>query len=145
MTIFKEILLAIDLEDKNSWEKALPFSICYAQAFDSKLHILTVLPDFGMSLVGQYFPADYEEKMRKKANKALHEFVNIHVPENVTVQNIVATGSVYETIVNMAAEIKADLIVLGAHRPELKDYLIGPNASRVVRHGHCSVLVVRDA
>ncbi|MDP1974723.1 MAG: universal stress protein, partial [Alphaproteobacteria bacterium] len=68
-----------------------------------------------------------------------------HVPENVTVQNIVATGSVYETIVNMAEEIKADLIVLGAHRPELKDYLIGPNASRVVRHGHCSVLVIRDA
>lgn len=145
MTVFKEILLAIDLEDKNSWEKALPFSVSYAQAFDAKLHILTVLPDFGMSLVGQYFPADYEEKMRKKSNKALHEFVNIHVPENVTVQNIVATGSVYETIVNMAEEIKADLIVLGAHRPELKDYLIGPNASRVVRHGHCSVLVIRDA
>ncbi|MDP1724093.1 MAG: universal stress protein [Alphaproteobacteria bacterium] len=143
--MFKEILLAIDLEDKNSWEKALPFSVSYAQAFDAKLHILTVLPDFGMSLVGQYFPADYEEKMRKKSNKALHEFVNIHVPENVTVQNIVATGSVYETIVNMAEEIKADLIVLGAHRPELKDYLIGPNASRVVRHGHCSVLVIRDA
>lgn len=144
MTVFKEILLAIDLEDKNSWEKALPFSVSYAQAFDAKLHILTVLPDFGMSLVGQYFPADYEEKMRKKANKALHEFVNIHVPENIIVQNIVATGSVYETIVNMAGEIKADLIVLGAHRPELKDYLIGPNASRVVRHAHCSVLVVRD-
>jgi hypothetical protein len=68
--MFKEILLAIDLEDQNSWKKALPFCVDYARAFQSQLHLLTVLPDFGMSLVGQYFPADYEEKVRKKANKA---------------------------------------------------------------------------
>ncbi len=33
---------------------------------------------------------------------------------------------------------------IGSHRPELKDYLLGPNAARVVRHANCSVLVVRD-
>jgi nucleotide-binding universal stress UspA family protein len=36
------------------------------------------------------------------------------------------------------------VIVLASHRPELKDYLLGPNAARVVRHAKCSVLVVRD-
>jgi len=41
-------------------------------------------------------------------------------------------------------KIDADLIVLGANRPDLKDYLLGPNASRVVRHSARSVLVVRD-
>ena len=38
---------------------------------------------------------------------------------------------------------KPDLIVMASHRPELKDYLIGPNAARVVRHADCSVQVVR--
>ncbi|MEP3300223.1 MAG: universal stress protein, partial [Pseudoruegeria sp.] len=38
---------------------------------------------------------------------------------------------------------KADLIVIGAHRPDFKDYLLGPNAARVVRHSECSVYVVR--
>lgn len=33
---------------------------------------------------------------------------------------------------------------MAAHRPALKDYLLGPNAARVVRHSNCSVLVVRD-
>jgi nucleotide-binding universal stress UspA family protein len=40
--------------------------------------------------------------------------------------------------------MNADLIVLAAHRPELKDYLLGPNASRVVRHAKCSVYVIRE-
>jgi nucleotide-binding universal stress UspA family protein len=33
--------------------------------------------------------------------------------------------------------------VVGAHRQDLKDYLLGPNAARVVRHADCSVYVVR--
>ena len=37
-----------------------------------------------------------------------------------------------------------DLIIMASHRPELQDYLLGPNAARVVRHANCSVLVVRD-
>ncbi len=37
----------------------------------------------------------------------------------------------------------ADLIVLGASRPRAGKFLMGPNASRVVRDADCSVLVVR--
>ena len=43
----------------------------------------------------------------------------------------------------MAKEIGADLIVMGSHRPELADYLLGANAAKVVRHADCSVMVVR--
>ena len=38
----------------------------------------------------------------------------------------------------------ADLIVFGSHRPVMRDYLLSTNASRVVRHASCSVLVARD-
>lgn len=142
--MFKEIILAVDLEDNSSWEKSLPFAVGYAQAFGSNIHILSVLPDFGMSLVGQYFASDYEKKVRARINTALHEFVQKHIPQDITVQHIVGSGAIYECIVEISKEINADLIVMGAHRPELKDYLIGPNASRVVRHAPCSVIVVRD-
>lgn len=43
-----------------------------------------------------------------------------------------------------ADKLGCDLIVLSSHRPEMRDYLIGPNAARVVRHAKQSVLVVRD-
>ena len=48
-----------------------------------------------------------------------------------------------KTLIAAARENGADLIVMASHRPELKDYLLGPNSARVVRHAECSVLVVR--
>ena len=39
--------------------------------------------------------------------------------------------------------IGAELILIGAHSPELKDYLLGSNAARIVRHSPKSVLVLR--
>jgi hypothetical protein len=34
----------------------------YAQAFASTLHVMTVVPDFDMSVVGSFFPKEYEKK-----------------------------------------------------------------------------------
>ena len=43
-----------------------------------------------------------------------------------------------------ANELGCDAIVIGAHRPELKDYLLGPNAPPVVRHADQPVFVIRE-
>ena len=56
----------------------------------------------------------------------------------------VATGRVFRGILEIADTVKADLIVLASHRPQMKDFLIGENAERVVRHASLSVMVVRD-
>jgi universal stress protein F len=59
------------------------------------------------------------------------------------IRHIVATGSIYQEILSTAEKAGSDLIVIGAHDPDLKDFLLGPNASRIVRHAKCSVHVVR--
>ncbi len=51
---------------------------------------------------------------------------------------------IYEEVLRAAERLGADLIVMAAHRPELSDYLIGPNSARVVRHARQSVLILRD-
>jgi nucleotide-binding universal stress UspA family protein len=43
-----------------------------------------------------------------------------------------------------ARKLDCDLIVMTSHRPELKDYLLGPNAARVMRHAKQSVFIVRE-
>ena len=45
---------------------------------------------------------------------------------------------------DMAKDMSADLIVVSSGRDDLKDFLLGPNAARIVRHADCSVLVVRN-
>lgn len=142
--MYKHILLPIDLGQESSWKKALPTALSLCKNFDATLHVLTVTPDFGMSIVGQYFPEGYEKEVAEKILTQLHDFVDEHVPDTVPVQHVVGEGSVYEVILKIAEDVSADLIVMGSHRPELKDYLLGPNAARVVRHANCSVMVVRD-
>ena len=55
----------------------------------------------------------------------------------------VVTGTVYDQIIKTANSLNADCIIVGAHSPSLKDYLMGPNAARVARHASQSVFVVR--
>lgn len=142
--MFKNILLPIDLGEESSWRKPLAVAIDMCQKNEAVLRIMTVVPTLGMNIVAQYFPAGYEKEVAEKTLSRLKAFVEEHVPEDITVQHIVGEGSVYETILNMAQQIEADLIIMESLRPELKDYLLGPNASRVVRHAECSVLVVRE-
>jgi len=142
--MYKHILIAVDLEDGNTWQKSLDTACEYAKVFNSTLHVMTVIPNFGMSIVSSYFPSDYEEKVVEKTTQTLHDFVKVHVPEGIKVQHVVGIGSVYQEILRVEKEIDPDLIVMGTHRPNMQDYLIGPNAARVMRHAKCSVLIVRD-
>ena len=142
--MFKHILLAVDLEHKDSWKKMVPEAIHYAQNAGSTLHVMTVVPNFGMSIVGSFFPKDYEEKMMQDMNDKLHQFVRDNIPDDIKVQHIVGHGIAYEEILRMEKKLKCDLIIIGSHRPTMQDYLLGPNAARVVRHANCSVMVVRD-
>ena len=141
--MYQRILLPIDLSNESSWVKALPAAIQFCKTFGSALHVMTVMPDFGSSLVSQFFPDDHEEKMMQNADEGLEKFVREHVPEELNVRNIVSGGTIYKRIIETADNIGADLIIVGSHRPELQDYLLGPNAARVVRHSSKSVLVIR--
>lgn len=141
--MYKTILLAVDLGDESSWRTALPAAVETVRASGAALHVMTVVPDFGMSIVGSFFPPDYEKTAVEKASQALHDFVRENVPGDVKVAHDVGHGTVYEEILAAAKRVQADLIVMAAHRPEQSDYLLGPNAARVARHASCSVLVVR--
>lgn len=142
--MYKNILVPIDVYDENSWMSHLPVALEMAKVFKSKLSIMTVVPDTGMALVTQYFSKDSAKKIVDETKEKLNRLVKEKVPEGIKVQYIVSTGNVYESIIKKAKEIDADLIVISASRPELKDYLLGPNAARVVRHSDRSVLVIRD-
>ena len=47
------------------------------------------------------------------------------------------------TIVDHAAEVGADCIVIASHKPDLRDFFLGSTAARVVRHAPCAVHVTR--
>lgn len=142
--MFRTVLLPIDLSAPSSWSKALPAALRLCQPEDGGvLHVITVVPDFGMSVVGTYFESGFEEKAMHKVGEDLSAWVAEHVPDGTEVHPHVVHGRVYDQIITAADRLNVDAVVMGSHRPELTDYLLGPNAARVVRHAKQSVFVVR--
>lgn len=142
--MFKNILLPIDLNDENSWQSALPKAIDLCRQHGAKLHVMTVVPDIFQGHVAQYFPEGYEDELIDRTDEELRKLIRQQVPDDIEAKDTVAYGSIYHEILATAEKVGADLIVMTSHRPELKDYLIGPNATKVVRHAKCSVMVVRS-
>ena len=142
--MYNKILVPIDLGDLVSAEKALNKAGEMPLAADGELHVLTVVPTYGMSIVGSYFDSSFEEKATEQAQEELSKFLNRQGIAKSVTKGHIAHGSIYEEIIGAADQLNCDLIVMTGHRPEMKDYLLGPNAARVVRHANQSVLVVRD-
>lgn len=141
--MYANILVSVDLGDADNERRTIETAVDYARLFGATLHVMTVVPDYGLSIVGGFFPKEHEKDAIDHANAALHEFTAGHVPEGVRHRHIVGHGSIYREILHYAGVVEADLIVLSAGREGPEDFLIGPNAARVVRHAKTSVLVVR--
>ena len=87
-------------------------------------------------------------KVFEAQHKKAEEFVK-RVAENLRESGLQATTCVREgdaktQILDVAAEWKADLIVLGSHgRKGMDRFLLGSVSEGVARHATCSVLIVR--
>ncbi len=141
--MFKSILLAVDLSEPGSWTRALPAALETAKVTGGKLHVITVAPDVNTQ-VAPFFPTDVNQQLHKKATEELGTWVKKHIPAGTAVKQIVAQGSIYREILTAAEQVGADLVVMAAHKPGIRDYLLGANAAHVVRHFLHSVLIVRD-
>ncbi len=61
---------------------------------------------------------------------------------NVTA--VLITGHSARAIIDYANTNGIDCIVIGSHKPGLRDYFLGSTAARVVRHAGCAVHVHRN-
>ena len=143
--MFKNILLPIDIAHESSWKKALPAALELARNFDSRLTLVTVVdadPNSGwlQGGTGKKLIDDYVAKTTKQ----LADFSEKHIPSEIDATQLVKIGSVYREIIHAVDEVQPDLIVMAAHRPSLKEYLLGVNAARAARHAECSILIIRE-
>lgn len=74
---------------------------------------------------------------------AARERLEEKLSEHAEVRPLLKKGHTARTIVDYAAEADIDCIVIGSHKPGLRDYLLGSTAAKVVRHAICSVHVNR--
>ena len=140
--MYSSILVPIDLEEPSSWSKAVPVAMALARCFNARLTLATIVEVKEAARDATWSPIAYRELVSTAQARLGH--LADRLRGDLSVETRVGTGDLRGGILGMAEEIEADLIVLASHRPEMRDWLIGANASRVVRHANCSVLVVRE-
>ena len=141
--MYKNILVSVDTTDEKTSVKTMSVAAGLAKSLGAKLEAMTVAPEIPYPMVTQYLPEGTDNKLVEDCRTALQALVADH-GAGLDVGVHVAQGTIYQKIIGLADKLDSDLIVISSHRPELSDYLIGPNSARVVRHSTRSVLVVRD-
>lgn len=140
--MFKKILVPIDTAEPAIAEPAVCFAAQLAALSNAAvrlIHVLPVLPPHLHRLV----PADVRAR-RESADAALMQAMakKANVPMDyfsTTVRN----GAVADEVLLEADFWGAQLIVIGAHSPSIRTFLLGSNAEKILHHANCSVMVVR--
>ena len=107
--MYSNIMITIDLNEPASYRKAFPTAIALCRQFGAKLHILNVLPDLGYGVVQTYFPDGFQDKARADATEALEKVARENVPEDITPELHLASGTIYKEIIETAERL--------GHRP----------------------------
>jgi nucleotide-binding universal stress UspA family protein len=134
------ILHPTDLSDAS--RPAFGYACDLSREYGARLVVLYALePIAPLAADGIVFPAD-DDTARAMARTELD--VLGPVEPTIDVERVLRDGPAVETILGLADEVRADLIVMGTHgRGGLGRLLLGSVAEQVLRRAHCPVLFVK--
>jgi nucleotide-binding universal stress UspA family protein len=140
---YKNILVPVDLAEPAVAKPAIDTACKMARESGGTVRLVNVLPMTPVMLA-EYVPPDFDVQQRKSAEDALTAITKECGLEGSRASGVVRQGGIYHEVLEEAAAIGADLIVMTSHRPAMRTYFLGSNAGHVVRYAKCSVLVVRN-
>ena len=142
----KKILVPIDFSDYS--KNALNYAVDFAKLFSAELTLIYVVepviypPDFSM---GQISVPSVDIEMDKRAKEELENLAKKQIPKELKTKTIVKTGKPFIEIIETAADVEADMIIIATHgHSGMEHMLFGSTAEKVVRKAPCPVLTLRE-
>ncbi|WP_454854571.1 universal stress protein [Rhizobium binxianense] len=135
--MFKTIVCAIGLGSRERAEHLLRTSQALL-ATDGNLHVVHIVerfPSFAVQAPNEWTIGvirDAEQKLSTLC-KQLSITAIVHV----------RTGRAAETVLEIAEEVSADLIVMADHRSDILDHVFGSTVDRIAHHARCSIHIDR--
>jgi nucleotide-binding universal stress UspA family protein len=143
--LFKRILCATDLSVES--EHTIDLALSFAQETMARLTLLHVVE-------GPWAPEDLRRwaaiegrNPRDVIDLSLEQLHRLGQSARAfcNVEERVEAGSAWREIVRVAGDIRADLVVAGAHvSGGFGRFFLGSTANQVVRHAPCPVLIARE-
>ncbi|HEX8517722.1 MAG TPA: universal stress protein [Bacteroidia bacterium] len=136
-----KILVPIDFSEQSLI--ALEQSYNLAREYHAEITLLHVIEEAGM--LAKLFSKEQHEDLRKNVQAQLDKLASEEAKKaKLKINTLVARGSVYEKINEVAELINASMIIMGTNGDEgLKKRFIGSNALRVVRESRMPVITIK--
>ncbi len=143
-----KVLVPIDFSECSA--KALDFATQYVEKIPSELYLFHVFEPVGrQKFVGKKLLDKVEAEIDRMEGMAIAELERL-IKDDETRRRLknfhcrVASGKPWEEILRMAANISADIIILGTHgREGIERALVGSVAEKIVRRAPCTVVCVK--
>jgi nucleotide-binding universal stress UspA family protein len=144
MGIFAKVLLATDGSESSAL--AALAAVELSKRLGSEVHLNYVAREH--PYVHPYYDLRHEEdekRFRSEDEQALEEFVNrIQEAGGTIAESHLREGDPANEIVELAEELEVGLVVVGSRGlGSMRRALMGSVSTSVLRHAHCSVLIVR--
>lgn len=141
--LFTRILCAVDFSPASL--KALDYARSLAGASGATLavlHVVERVPIFDPVMMGGPGTPEYDAHAKEIAVRHLHDCL-AGGGHGSSASEVIAEGKAYVEILRTAAELDADVIVLGAHTGRAGLLAIGSTMNHVVRQARCPVLTLK--
>ncbi|SPP63064.1 universal stress protein [Nitrospira lenta] len=137
------ILVPVDFSDCSL--DAVEYAALMAQRHRASVTLLHVLEPVSYGLDFTLLHSAKREEMRERLTARLDDMTRALVEAKIQAVSQVRGGTPFESILDSARTIQADLIVMGTHgRRGLSHALSGSVAEAVLRQSRCPVLTVRS-
>jgi universal stress protein F len=136
--MFNTILVPIDMAHDAEGKANIDIAAKHASA-GAKIILLNVVEEIPTWAAAE-LPAHLMDDSMNRAQTELKAIANT---TGMSMEVVIRSGHAYKTILEVAKESQAELIIIASHQPGLQDYFLGSTAAKVVRHATCSVLVMR--
>ena len=147
MSHYKQMLVAVDFSDPSI--RALQVARDLGTCLNAKLYVIHFVPmrimDMGME-GGVDFIEEMHQSELAEAKIKLEKFIKENTTSDDEIEHHLRSGEPAADINSMAAEVSADIIIIGTHgRSGLKHLLMGSVAESILRTADVPVLCVRSS
>jgi nucleotide-binding universal stress UspA family protein len=138
---YKKILVPTDGSEFSFY--AGEHAVYLAKSMGSKVYILNIINTELAFHAGIHYAEGLSE-LEIAGKEATGRIKNICIENGVECEELIIKGPPADTIIHVADEMKADIIVIGSiGMSKIERVLIGSVSEKVMRHAKCPVLMVR--
>ena len=139
----QNIIVPVDFSEQS--EYALKTAASLAKKFDSGVIVLHMLELSSTMISSEGMGQQQIVLLLKASENRLSKFLDKPYLKGINVTPIIKHYKVFSEVNEIAKDQEAGLIVMGSHGVDgLKEFFVGSNTERVVRHAEIPVLVVKE-